>query len=460
MERGRQCPTVVGAGCTRHNAGGGSVGASGNLHADEGSRRPVEYLSLADLRRGLCSSECWPHAAARSPTQTGESLYAAPVQPELFKAPEFGRATREPGNKWAFWYFEPAPIPRNIVMEPKTILALSKADGALGRLAGVGRLLKDPSILVQPYLTREAVASSRIEGTEASLSDVLKAEAGGEIAPDDEIQEVLNYQNALHVGMDLLPTLPISGRLIKRVHEVLLSGVRGQEKLPGEYRRTPVWIGSPTDSPDTATFVPPLPESLGDALSDWEKFVNEEQSLPTLATCALMHYQFETIHPFLDGNGRIGRLLIILLLMEQKILELPLLYVSAYMEDNRREYYDRLQAVRERGEIQEWMQFFFTAVYRQAVDAESRAGTLVELRETYRETLKGSKSRAQEVVDLFFSNPFVTAKRVETELKVTNQGARNLVESLERRGILTRLGPLGRANRYYWVADEVLQAIM
>jgi Fic family protein len=350
-------------------------------------------------------------------------------------------------------------VPRQITLSPETILALSKADSALGRLAGVGRLLKDPSVLVQPYLAREAVASSRIEGTEASLSDVLKAEAGGEIAPDDEIQEVLNYQRALYVGMDLLPTLPISGRLIKRVHEVLLSGVRGQEKLPGEYRRTPVWIGSPTDSPDTAAFVPPLPEDLDDALSDWEKFVNEEQSLPILAMCALMHYQFETIHPFLDGNGRIGRLLIILLLMERKTLELPLLYVSAYMEDNRREYYDRLQAVRERGEIQEWMQFFFTAVYRQAADAEARAGKLVELRESYREALRGSKSRAQEVVDLFFSNPFITTRRVETELKITNQGARNLIESLERKGVLKKLGTFGRSGRFYWVADEVFQAI-
>lgn len=390
----------------------------------------------------------------------GATLYPVAVKPELFQAPEFGRATKKPGDKWAFWYFEPAVMPREIIMSPRTILALSKADAALGRLSGVGRLLKDPSILVQPYLAREAVASTRIEGTEASLSDVLKAEAAEDAADDnDDIQEVINYQKALYEGMRLLEKLPISRRLMRQVHEVLLSGVRGQEKLPGEFRKTPVWIGSPTDSPDTAAFVPPLPDVLEDALSDWEKFVNEEPTIPILAICALMHYQFETIHPFLDGNGRIGRLLIILLLMEKKVLELPLLYVSAYMEDNRREYYDRLQAVRERGEIQEWMQFFFTAVHKQAVDAESRAGKLVELREQYREQLRGTKSRAVEVVDLFFSNPFITVKRVEKNLKITNQGARNLIDSLVGREILRKVGTLGRGGRIYWIADDVYKAI-
>ena len=344
-------------------------------------------------------------------------------------------------------------------MDSRTVLALSKADAALGRLSGVGRLIKDPSILVEPYLTREAVASSRIEGTEASLSDVFKAEAGEESGGNDDVQEVVNYQRALYRGIELLGNLPVSGRLILEVHEVLLSGVRGQEKLPGEFRRTPVWIGSTTDSPDTAAFVPPLPELVGGALADWEKFVNETDDLPTLVVCALMHYQFETIHPFLDGNGRVGRLLIMLLLIERKVLDLPLLYISAYMEQNRREYYDRLQAVRERGEIQEWLQFFFTAVHKQAADAEARASKLVDLREGYRERLQGRKSRAIEVAELLFSNPFVTVKRVETALKVTNQGARNLIDSLEKDDILRKVGSVGRGGRMYWVGEDVFRAI-
>ncbi|MEU6645763.1 Fic family protein [Saccharomonospora sp. NPDC046836] len=352
-----------------------------------------------------------------------------------------------------------APRQRHLDLTLDTVLALSQADTALGRLSGVGRLLSNPGILVQPYQRREAVASSRIEGTEASLSDVLQAEAAVEPTASDDIAEIFNYQKALNEGIKLLESLPISTRLIRQVHAVLLSGVRGREKRPGELRTSPVWIGSPTDSPDTAIFVPPLPELLGDRLRDWENFVHEENKLPVLIRCALMHYQFETIHPFLDGNGRIGRLLITLLLMEKKVLELPLLYVSAYMEDNRQEYYSRLQAVRERGEIQEWLQFFLTAVYRQATDAEERGGRLVELRESYRLTFAGTKSRAAEVVDLLFSNPFVTVKRVETALGVTNQGARNLITSIEEKGLLRKIGSIGRGGRAFWLAEEIYQIV-
>lgn len=381
------------------------------------------------------------------------------MDPARFVAPEFGQPVKKPGDKWAFWYFDPADLPRHLDLPLDTVLALSRADAALGRLSGVGRLLSNPGILVQPYQRREAVASSRIEGTEASLSDVLQAEAAVEPTESDDIAEVFNYQRALNEGIKLLDSLPISTRLIREVHAVLLSGVRGQEKRPGELRTSPVWIGSPTDSPDTATFVPPLPELLGGHLRDWENFVHEESKLPVLVRCALMHYQFETIHPFLDGNGRIGRLLITLLLMEQKVLELPLLYVSAYMEDNRQEYYSRLQAVRERGEIQEWLQFFLTAVYHQATDAEERAGKLVELRESYRFTFAGTKSRAVEVVDLLFSNPFVTVKRVETALGVTNQGARNLITSIEEKGLVRKIGSIGRGGRIFWLAEEIYQIV-
>ncbi|SFK47915.1 MULTISPECIES: Fic family protein [Amycolatopsis] len=381
------------------------------------------------------------------------------MDPARFVAPEFGRPVKKPGDKWAFWYFEPADLPRYLDLSLDTVLALSRADAALGRLSGVGRLLSNPGILVQPYQRREAVASSRIEGTEASLSDVLQAEAAVEPTESDDIAEVFNYQRALNEGIRLLESLPISTRLIREIHAILLSGVRGQEKRPGELRTSPVWIGSPTDSPDTAVFVPPLPELLGDHLKDWENFVHEDDKLPILIKCALMHYQFETIHPFLDGNGRIGRLLITLLLIEKKVLELPLLYVSAYMETNRQEYYDRLQAVRERGEVQEWIQFFLTAVYRQATDAEERAGRLVELRESYRSMLAGTKSRAVEVVDLLFSNPFVTVKRVETNLGITNQGARNLLTSIEEKGILRKIGSVGRGGRIFWLAEDIYQIV-
>jgi Fic family protein len=381
------------------------------------------------------------------------------MDPARFTSRAFGEVTKVPGDRWAFWYFKPQPMPRELALDLDTVLLLSRADAALGRLSGVGQLLPDPAVLVQPYLTREAVASSRIEGTQASLSDVLQAEIGEEPSQDEDIRGVLNYQRALGRGMELLRELPMGIRLIREIHAVLLAGVRGQEKLPGQFRHSPVWIGGKGATLETADFVPPIGNDMHEALADWERFVNEPARLPLLIRCALMHYQFETIHPFLDGNGRIGRLLIILLLIEEGALSVPLLYVSAYLEANRREYYERLQAVRERGEIQEWLQYFLQAVTTQAEEAENRVQRLVDLREKYRAELRGTRSRASAVMELVVSNPFLSVRRVQREVGVTNQGARNLVESLEERGWLRKIGHVGRGGRIYWVCDEVYQAI-
>jgi len=217
----------------------------------------------------------------------------------------------------------------------------------------------------------------------------------------------------------------------------------------------PVYIGSPTDSAETAAFVPPMHPLLPELLSDWEQFVHENPRIPVLVQCAMLHYQFETIHPFMDGNGRLGRLLIVFFLIERGLLPAPLLYLSAYLEQNRRQYYDRLQAVRERGELEQWIQFFLTAVTVQAKDAVERAERLFELRESYRRQLAGSRSRATEVVDLFFENPFLTARSVARRLDVTNQGALNLIRGLEKKGWLNDLGSFGRGGRVSWVALDV-----
>jgi Fic family protein len=382
------------------------------------------------------------------------------MEPDKFVSNVFGRVIKEPGNKWAFWHFVPTPIPRDLDLGRETVRLMSRADNSLGRLAGAGRLVKNPDVLVGPYLTREALASSRIEGTQASLSDVLQAQAVDDSSADEDIAEVLNYQRAMARGIKLLDSLPMCLRLVREVHCVLMTGVRGREKLPGQFRKTPVWIGGTRDSLENAPFVPPLPGAeLDSALKDWEAFLNEVSTLPLLVRVALMHYQFETIHPFLDGNGRVGRLLIVLFLMHEKALSLPLLYVSAYMEESRLEYYERLQAIRERGQIQEWLQYFFEAMHVQATDSVNRIESLVDLREKYLHDLKGVRSRAREVVDLFFENPFVTVKRVERALNVTNQGARNLIESLEQRRWLKNIGPLGRGGRVYWSADAVYEII-
>ena len=340
-------------------------------------------------------------------------------------------------------------------------MALSTADAALGRLAGAGRHLHDPAMFVRPYMTREALASSRIEGTQASLSDVFRADASEDDVPaTHDVEEVRNYRAAMDAGLRRLPDLPLTRRVVQDIHAVLLQGVRGDDKRPGEFRKEPVWIGSPTDAPDTAVFVPPFEKEMLRAWRDWEEFANSSPPrTPTLVQCALLHYQFETIHPFLDGNGRLGRLLIVFFLIHRNVLPAPLLYISSYLEQYRREYYERLQAVRERGEIQEWLQFFLTAVAVQAEDAIARAEHLHDLREGYRAALTGSRSRAVEVVDYLFVNPVVTARGVSRQLGITVQGASNLIKQLEARGWLRLYGALGRSGRNYWVADEVMAAV-
>jgi Fic family protein len=389
-------------------------------------------------------------------------LYARHVDDTRFISAEYGNIAESSGKKWElpdFSYFEPRVMPRRLELSADTVLALSAADSALGRLSGAGRLIANPDILVQPYLRREALASSRIEGTVASLSEVLQAEANEEPTEDEDVKEVINYQNALYRGINLLQQKPLGIETVCEIHKTLMQGVRGENKLPGRLRDRPVWIGSATDSPDTAAFVPPPPESLLELLQDWQSFVDDPPKLPLLVRCGLAHYQFETIHPFLDGNGRVGRLLIILMLLQGGALTQPLLYVSPYMEERRREYYERLQLVRERGDIQGWLQFFLTAVEFQATDAQRRAFALVDLREKYRQELKAVKSRAVEVMELMFANPVLTVRRVERSLKVTNQGARNLIESLQARGWLDRLSPIGSSGRLYWVATEVYRII-
>ena len=384
------------------------------------------------------------------------------MNPRNFAPTLFGKPAREPGNKWSFWYFEPAPIPRELGLNSVTVAALSKADAALGQLQGMGRLITEPRLMIVPWLTREAVASSRIEGTQTSLEEVLEAGISEDRSANlnSDIAEVRAYVEATERGLELIKTLPITQRLILEIHQILLDGVRGSEKLPGELRRSPVWVGSPTDSPDTAEFVPPLPQSLGELLSDWEKFVNEDSPLPSLIKCALMHYQFETIHPFLDGNGRIGRVLIGLMLQKENRLTTPLLYLSGYLEDHRKEYYERLQAVREEGAIQEWLQFFLTAISKQAEDAVNRTGALIALREKYINDSLKLRSRSGEIVNLLFENPFISVKRVETKLGVSQPGARNIVLKAEAMGWIKLVTKPGSGRRHLWVAPDIHEIIV
>jgi len=378
------------------------------------------------------------------------------VEATNFVDSAFGGPAREPGSPWAFTYYLPKAVPRRIDFSDRIVVALSEADAALGHLQGLGTLIKDPGLLIGPYLRREALASSRIEGTQASLSDVFQAEIDEE-SSDDDTNEVKRYLEATEVAYELAQSLPITQRLVLEVHETLMKGVRGEEKNPGEFRTSPVWVGRSGATPDTATFVPPLPTHLPELLRDWEIFVNEEGvRLPALVQAALMHYQFETIHPFLDGNGRIGRLLINLLLMGRGRLPLPLLYLSHYFETHREEYYTRLQAVREDGDIDGWLGFFLEAVKNQADDAVTRSQRLINVREEYySEAIKG-RSNLPRLVELIVRNPFVTVRSAQRQLGITYQGARNLIKAAEERGWLRSLGTSGRGGREHWYAPEIL----
>ena len=375
---------------------------------------------------------------------------------ELYVDTTYGEVRWVPGKGYQSYY--PRPLPQLIDLAPETVLCLTEAEAALGRLAGAGRLLPNPHLLIRPYLLREALSSARIEGTQASLLGVLEADAGGKERNPD-IEEVLNYMLAMQRGLDLLNYLPFSLRLIREMHGILLSGVRGQEHQPGEVRSSQNWIGPPGSTLNTASFVPPPPDELGFLLSDWEHFVHKDLIIPTLVQSGLLHYQFETIHPFLDGNGRMGRLLIVFHLVIKDRLPQPLLYLSSYFERYRDEYFSRLQGIRERGELEPWLRFYLRGVETQANDAVRRAERLVDLREQYRSrVMESTRSQAVSLVDSLIANPIVNARRAETDLEVMRSTALRLLDALKDLGILTEIDPGPRRQRRF-IATEVMSIL-
>lgn len=376
-----------------------------------------------------------------------------------FVGSTFGSVIKNPLLAWTHNYYLPEPIPRELALSSETVASMSRADIALGKLSGLGLLISEPELLLGPSMAQEALASSRIEGTQASLSDVLSAENEPIDILDENLREVDNYLKAAKQGVELLKSLPITQRFICALHETLLRDVRGVEKSPGEIRRSPVWIGSPNGRPETARFIPPHQEHLGQLLSDWERFVNEPASIPPVLKCALMHYQFETIHPFLDGNGRIGRLLIGFTLMQDQILTAPILHISGYFERNRNDYYARLQAVRERGEIEEWIQFFSEAVAVQANESAFRIRSLVEIRERYRRDVMQDRSALPTVIDVIFRNPVVTVSSIMRSAGVSQPTASAALRRAEARGWLRSAGRWGRGGKERWVATEIWHAV-
>lgn len=345
--------------------------------------------------------------------------------------------------------FVPAPLPPALTWTPRLIRVLSDADRLIGRLAGEGGRLPNPHVLMRPFVRREAVLSSKIEGTQATLGELLAAEAGAAVerSPED-LREVANYVIALEYGISGLKKLPISVRLIRGLHQNLMSGVRGHQATPGQFRTTQNWIGKPGSTLATASFIPPPPGDVASCLAAWEEFIHQSD-LPPLVTIALAHYQFEAIHPFLDGNGRVGRLLITLFLIERKILATPLLYLSAFFEAARRDYYENLRAVSERGAWQEWLEYFLLGVARMSEDALSRVTRINDIVGSWKTQLAGEATNTPlRMIDLLSANPFITSTGAARQLGVAFTTVQRAIDRLERNAIVQPTTD-ARRNRVY-----------
>lgn len=363
----------------------------------------------------------------------------------------------QPGG---FKAFVPKALPPgDLEIDERLQALLSRADLAVGRLDGVIEVIPDPDRFVFMYVRREAVLSSQIEGTQASLMDVLEYEAEEETATARvDVQEVINYVRAMRLGLDRLQDLPISRRLICEVHRELMSEVRGGEpqKTPGEFRRSQNWIGG--GSPSSARFVPPPADEVGRTFAELEAFVHDDVAMPALIKAALIHAQFETIHPFLDGNGRTGRLLITFWLVERRILRQPLLYPSLFFKDHRQEYGDRLQAIRDNGEWESWLGFFLDGVAQVAEEAYETALNIFALRERDRARISGAlKRRAPRgllLLDELLKLPIVKTKTVERAIGVAQPTATSLLNALVELGILREV--TGKQRGRVYVYDEYL----
>ena len=374
-----------------------------------------------------------------------------------YASTQFGRPRRTLGRHGYVAYF-PAPIPRAIELPVSTIRLLADAEASLGRLAGVGQLVGNPHLLIRPYLMREALSSTRIEGTQASLADVFEVQASGE-APNADVEEVLNYIDALELGSRAAGRDPT-----RRSSDPRDAPATARRRARP---RADAWRVSEHPELDRGKRIhdrdgvirPPAAGELPALLADWERYAHETVEVPLLVQNALLHYQFETLHPFLDGNGRIGRLLSVFLLVEHGRLPAPLLYLSAYLERDRARYYDSLQAVRQRGDAVPWIELFLAAVRTQAADAVGRSQRIVELRERYRAAASTiTSNKAMTLVDLVCETPIVSSQAVEASLGVTRPTALKLLRQLEDVGVLTQ-GSAGPRGQRRYLARELMAVV-
>lgn len=377
------------------------------------------------------------------------------MDPNIFQSSAAGRVVH---HSTGYHAFIPVLPPLDLPLGNDLILALSRADAALGELSGLGRQLPNPHLLIDPLVRREAVLSSRIEGTQASLADIFLNEAGQSdqaTATPADVQEVLNYVSALEHGLARLETLPLSLRLVNEMHAKLMTGVRGQFATPGEFRRSQNWIGPVGSTPTTATYVPPPPDELPGLLGAWEKFLHTRDVVPDLVQCALIHEHFEAIHPYLDGNGRIGRLLITLFLVERDRLSQPLLYLSDYIERHREDYYRLLLQVRTQGDYTAWVRFFLVGVEETARDSVHRVRKLIALRERLLLEDHGKGSAA--LVSQLFARPLISVTEAAKVMDISHPTAAKVLQSLVAAGHLREI--TGRSRYRVYVAQAILDAL-
>ncbi|RLB30250.1 MAG: Fic family protein [Deltaproteobacteria bacterium] len=368
------------------------------------------------------------------------------------KSRKSGRYIRQPAGYRAFIPESLPPSPP-VEYEAKLRTLLSEADRALARLDGITTVLPNPDLFVAMYVKKEAVLSSQIEGTQASLEGVLRFEAN--LIPSNDInqvKEVINYIKALDYGVDRLKELPLSNRLIKEIHKILIAGTRGGHKTPGEFRKSQNWIGPAGANLSAATFVPPPPHLVPELMSDLEKFIHSEDEIPPLVKIALIHAQFETIHPFLDGNGRIGRLLITFYLYWKEILSRPLLYLSFYLKRYREDYYEWLMKVRLKGQWEGWVKFFLKGIIEVSNEAMETAREIIKLKERLVKKLieeKIASGYAMGLIDLIFSTPIVTSGDLKTRLGVKSKDTANkLIKRFVDAGILEEVSGKKRYQKY------------
>jgi Fic family protein len=360
-----------------------------------------------------------------------------------------------------FWVFIPNPLPPTTNWSLPVISDLSEAERALSQLSTFVSTFPFPGLITRPFIRSEAVVSSRIEGTRASLVDLYTYETAqlSFLERSDDVREVHNYVRAMDYGLNRLKTLPMSLRLIREVHEKLMENVRGGALTPGEFRRSQNWIGPMGSSPSTAPFVPPPVDEMHQALSELEKFIHTESEIPGLIRAGMIHYQFEAIHPFLDGNGRVGRLLMVLLLWEWGLLSQPVLNLSEYIETYRQQYYDLLLEVSQKGDWEAWLRFFLRGVSEQARKSIYRLEQLREIRVTYQALIDQDRNseRMAAVIDVLFSRPILSVRQVSDGLGMPFKTARYYVAKLEQAGVLREI--TGYARNRIFQADQILRAM-